>query len=136
MVGSLFFGKKGPRRGPPGPPGNRPRNIVIEKLGFDEGQVEAYTILIEIHSASIKKHDGALLKLKNELYQQLLIDENTSTVDSLIEAMNVIQKQVEATHFAHFQDIKALCRYDQMEAYEEFVGEISRLFSRQRPPKR
>jgi predicted nucleic acid-binding protein len=121
-------------------PGDRhrpePREIIIEKLHFDETQQKEYEQLIDWHRGQIKKLDEKIRETKKELYAQLVKNElETKTKDSLITTIAVYQKQIETTHFKHFQDIKKLCRKDQIQSYIDLTAELSQLFS-PKPPKR
>lgn len=112
-----------------------PREIIIEKLHFDETQQDEYEQLIFWHRGQIKQLDEKIIETKKELYAQLIKNViEKKTKDSLITTISVYQKQIEATHFKHFQDIKKLCRKDQVQNYFDLTAELSRLFSP--PPKR
>ncbi|WP_310558924.1 hypothetical protein [Flavobacterium sp.] len=118
--------------------GNRaePREIIIEKLHLDENQQKEYEQLIDWHRGQINELDEKIRETKKELYAQLLKNQiEKKTKDSLITTIAVYQKQIEATHFKHFQDIKKLCRKDQLQNYIDLTAELSRLFS-PKPPKR
>jgi len=58
--------------------------------------------------------------------------------DSLITVINLNQKQIEETHFKHFEDIKKLCKPEQLDDFKEFSKELGRLFApnKQRKEKR
>lgn len=113
-----------------------PREIIIEKLHFDETQQKEYEQLIYWHRGQIRQLDEKIRETKKELYAQLIKNEiETKTKDSLITSITVYQKQIEATHFRHFQDIKKLCRKDQMQNYTDLTSDLSKLFS-PKPPKR
>ncbi len=113
-----------------------PRKIIIEKLQFDENQQKEYEQLIFWHRGQINELDEKIRNTKKELYAQLIKNEiEEKTNDSLITIISVFQKQIEATHFKHFQDIKKVCRKDQMQNYTDLTAELSRLFS-PKPPKR
>ena len=113
-----------------------PRKIIIEKLHFDANQQKEYEKLIFWHRGQINELDEKIRNSKKELYFLLLENEvNKQKKDSLITTISVYQKQIESTHFKHFQDIKNLCRKDQMQNYTDLTFELSRLFS-PKPPKR
>ena len=108
----------------------KPKEIIIEKLHFDANQQKEYAELIKWHRAEIIKLDGNIRQTKNELYAQLKQAEvNIKAKDSLIELLNSYQKQVEKTHFKHFEDIKKLCHKDQMQDFNELTEELSRMFA-------
>ncbi|MDN3677075.1 hypothetical protein QWY90_07095 [Flavobacterium paronense] len=121
-----------------GPKGNRPphegrpmpKEIIVEKLHFDEQQQKEYDKLIKWHHGEITRLDSDIRQTKNELYDQLNQTEvNVKTKDSLITLLNSYQKQVEETHFKHFVDIKKLCHKDQMEDFNELTEDLGRIFA-------
>lgn len=128
-LGFLFLnGPKGHRPHHGGRP--EPKQIIIEKLHFDAAQQKEYDKLIEWHHGEIKRLDDNIRKAKNDLYSQLSSTEiNTKTKDSLIVVINTNQKQIEQTHFKHFEDIKKLCHKDQLDDYNSLTEELSRIFA-------
>ena len=132
-LGFLFFsgpkGHKGPREGRP-----KPKEIIIEKLHFDAAQQKDYDKLIEWQHREITKLDGNIREAKNELYSQLSQAEiNVKTKDSLILVINSNQKQIEETHFKHFEDIKKLCHENQKEDFNALTEEFGRIFAPNKP---
>lgn len=112
-----------------------PREIIIEKLHFDEEQVKKYDQLINWHRTTIDQTEDKIRAAKNKLY--LLLNENPvneKSRDSLINALSAYQKEIEETHFKHFGDIKRLCKKDQMDDFKKLTDELSGLFSK--PHKR
>lgn len=112
-----------------------PREIVIEQLHFDTDQIAAYDVTIKMHQNAIRELDQTIRTTKNELYQ-LLNSEVIDVVkkDQLINQLAAAQKQIETTHFNHFLDIKALCKKDQLDDYDNLTEELSKLFSHPRKP--
>ena len=123
-----------PKHGGPGPNGG-PRNIIIKKLDFDDRQIKQYESLIQWHRGEIDKSQEQMVQLKNELYSTL-VDSNTATKDSLINEISIIQKNIETIHYKHFQDIKKICKTEQLVAFEKLSKEIAALFAPPHPPKR
>lgn len=112
-----------------------PREIVIEKLHFDEGQIMAYEKMIRLHQDKIRSLDDSIRICKNELYH--LLNENSASnnrKDSLFATLAHLQEQIEKTHYNHFVEIKAICRKDQLEDFKELTEELSSIFSH--PKKR
>ena len=129
----IFSGSKNNDR-----PENRPqpREIIIDKLHLDEQQQEQYEKLIHWHRSQINKLEEENQQTKQQLYLQLQKPEvNNILKDSLINNLSRIQKQIENTHFKHFQDIKKICTPNQMKRYNELTEELSRLFSKPHPPR-
>mgnify|MGYP000096512148 CR=1 FL=1 len=113
-----------------------PREIVIEKLHFDENQIAEYDITIKTHQKNIRNLDDSIRATKNELYQLLNAENiNNSQKDSLFLKLADYQKQIESTHFNHFLEIKKLCKKEQTTDYMSLTEELSRLFSHPRRPR-
>lgn len=125
ILGFLFVSKKHEPNGR-----KMPREIVIERLHFDENQIVEYETIIEEHQKNIRNLDRLIRKTKNELYQLLNEEKiDSSQKDSLYLKLANYQKQIETTHFNHFLEIKKLCKKEQLDDYEYLTGELSRLFS-------
>jgi protein CpxP len=106
-----------------------PRNIIIEKLGFDETQVKAYDKLIEWHQDEITKTEKDAMHLKNQLYSTLALDSQSKVTDSLINELGKAQLKVEQIHYKHFEDIRQLCNANQQQAFKNMTKEIAALFA-------
>jgi protein CpxP len=127
-LGSLLLTNKQHR--PPNGGRPEPKEIIIEKLNLDKNQQNDYAKLIQWHRGEITRLDDNVRQAKNELYSQLNETEtNAKTKDSLIAVINSNQKQIEQTHFKHFEDIKKLCRKDQMKNFNALTEELSRIFA-------
>jgi protein CpxP len=127
-LGFLLLNGKGHR--PPHEERPEPKQLIIEKLHFDANQQKRYAKLIEWHRDEITKLDQNIRQAKNELYSQLnkpAVD--VKAKDSLIAVINSNQKQIEETHFRHFEDIKKLCNQDQMDDFNDLTEELSRIFA-------
>lgn len=128
-LGFMLLGPKGHKL-PPGDDRPKPNEIIIEKLHLDDQQQKDYAKLIQWHRGEINKLDRNIRDAKNELYSQLSLTEmNVKAKDSLITVINSNQKQVEKTHFKHFEDIKKLCNKDQIEDFNALTEELSRIFA-------
>jgi periplasmic protein CpxP/Spy len=111
------------------PPKNRgPRNIVIEKLHFDEQQIAAYDAMIGAHREIIKSKNEEILKLKKDLYDGLNQSPNPFKKDSLLLEISKVQSHIEQTHYLHFEAIKALCKENQRQYFEQLTTELTVYF--------
>lgn len=128
LVGFIVFGKP-PR---PGDPDARKRQI-IEKLGFDDAQVHEYERIIEDHRSAMRDNNQKMRALKNELYTTLINGAPESVKDSLILAISHEQISIENTHYTHFQNIKKICKPEQMKKFEELTDELATFFAPPRP---
>lgn len=115
---------------------NGPKGIIIKKLHFDENQQKEFAKLIEWHQREIQKLDKEIMQSKNALYTLLGNKEiDINIKDSLINALNLNQKLIEETHFKHFEDIKKLCKADQLEEFNEFSKELGGIFKNNKQPR-
>jgi protein CpxP len=131
-LGYLILNGSKSRR--PHPHREGPKNLIVEKLHFDKKQEIQYEALILGHRNTIDSIDQQIRQTKNRLYLQLIkTNVDTTTKDSLIAVIANEQKQIEQTHFKHFQDIKKLCNTEQLEDYYDLTEELSRIFGK--PPK-
>ena len=62
---------------------NGPRESIIQKLDFNDEQIEKYDALIEIHHAATRQKNDMILELKNQLYCSLNAD-SVLTANKLI----------------------------------------------------
>ncbi|MBL7883326.1 MAG: hypothetical protein JNL69_04620 [Bacteroidia bacterium] len=111
-----------------------PRNIIIEKLHFDETQITEYDQLIQWHRSEIDKNEHQMMALKNQLYSLLKENASSEKKDSLINELSLLQKQIENVHYKHFSDIQKMCKAEQQEAFNSLIEEIAILFSPPHPP--
>lgn len=130
LISFLFLGKKaGPRER------IQPREIIIQKLHFDDAQIEAYEITIHEHQKAIRDIDDAIREQKNELYSLL---KNNSTedkkADSIIANIADLQKEIEKTHYKHFLEIRKICTDKQLKDYNTLTEELSQIFSHPKRP--
>ncbi len=142
IVGFLFF------RNPPhlqgGPPPfeeGGPKRRIIEMLHFDEGQVREYEKLIDQHMVSIKELNEQIRDTKSNLYQTLHAEKGDSNKkDSLFNQLGALQKEIETIHYAHFMEIKKLCKPDQSEYFNTLINYLADFFNTgkdgRRPPNK
>jgi protein CpxP len=124
-------------KGNDGPKGRKmPREIVIEKLHFDENQITEYDKTIKLHQETIRSIDDSIRNTRNELYKLLNSETiDSSKKDSLYLKFAGFQKQIETTHFNHFVEIKKLCKKEQLTDFNNLTEELSKIFNNRRKPK-
>lgn len=107
-----------------------PREIVIEKLGFDSKQIASYDKTIKKHQNTIRSLDDSIRNKKNQLY--LRLKNNASEIDkndSLVIVLGNFQRQIEITHYNHFIEIKNICKPEQLDKFIKMTTELSKIFS-------
>lgn len=136
-LGFLFLnGPKGHRPPPSHGEQQNPREIIIDQLHFDASQQKEYSKIIEWHKQTIHELDDNIRQTKNDLYALLRQPQvNSKTKDSLISVLMTYQKQIDETHFKHFEDIKKLCHPDQLDDYNALTEELGRIFAQNHPPR-
>lgn len=110
-----------------------PKQRMIERLDFDEAQSETFFALVKSHRDKIIKYDDKIKKEKEHLFSLLGKEiPNLVVADSITSSIAAYQKEIELLHFNHFKEIKALCKGDQVEKFNELSTDLSRIFN----PKR
>lgn len=148
-LGFLLFDKKQPpptmregneRMMPPGdfPDGkpDKPDKFIIEKLKFNEEQVQKFEDLKREHRRQVEDIQFQSRKLHDE-YFGLLKAEPVDSVKAgqILEQIANNQKELDKVTFTHFARIKELCKGEQKELFNRFIEEIAGSFKPQRPPK-
>ena len=112
--------------------GEGPQKIIVDRLHFDAQQTAAYEQLIQQHRADIRSKRQAMQEAKQQLYG-ILQGSNFSKKDSLARRVGQLQVEIETIHFGHFQDIKNLCKSDQIADFNALTDELAQFFA---PPGR
>ncbi len=119
------------------PNGEGPKMIIIEKLHFDDAQQTEYQKLIDEHQTKTREARDKMFELKNELYAILKDDSvAVSKKEMIIQKIAENQKELELINFNHFQEIKKLCKPEQVDLFNHLVDELTELFSPQPPPRK
>ena len=115
-------------------PKSSPKELIIEKLEFNESQIAEYDILISSHREKIQVEESEIKRLKSELFE-LLNYPSESISDSLSSEIAEHIKNIETAHYNHFKEIRSLCSKDQIDNFNDLIEELPRLFLPP-PPKR
>jgi periplasmic protein CpxP/Spy len=125
---------------------NRPRpphelfRVIIQDLNLDEQQQIRFLTLRDQHRSTMDRLDQEFAGIL-ENYLQLLNEPQSPLVrrDSLENALAAVEKQKAAVTLKHFREVKALCRPDQLQNFEQLVPALSRVLlppKNQHPPRR
>ncbi|MEY3984100.1 MAG: hypothetical protein RL160_1659 [Bacteroidota bacterium] len=120
-----FSGRRQHREGP--------RTEIIRRLNFDAQQVMRYDTLIAQHRKRLFALDAQMQAQRKSLYGTVGKGAN---IDSLLPALYQTQRDIERVHYDHFQDIRALCKADQIPLFEQLTQDLAALFGqgKQRRP--
>ena len=132
MIGLLLFGPA-PLLGHGG--GNRPARVIIKRLRFDASQQRTYRRLVTEHQRQTRELALESARL-HQAYYELLVAEQPDSVQAnrLSQRIGTNQRAQTQLNFAHFGQIKALCRPDQQADFARLVTELTQLFGQQPPP--
>ncbi|EDM45070.1 hypothetical protein SCB49_03079 [unidentified eubacterium SCB49] len=108
-----------------------PAQTIIKKLDFNKEQIEDLKTLKTSHMKYVRAKDEEIKAVKKVIFNSLGHDNGTN-IDSLSTIIGAIQKDIETSHYHHFLKIKALCKGDQVEKFNELSKELSEIFSTRR----
>lgn len=108
-----------------------PKDIIIQRLGFDNDQKARYELLIKQHRLTIRNLNDSISATKNTLYGSLKNTQYTGT-DSLLNKLALLQERIELTHYNHFVDIRRLCKPSQMDNFNALTKDLSLYFNSQK----
>ncbi|MBT6235769.1 MAG: periplasmic heavy metal sensor [Bacteroidetes bacterium] len=114
---------------------NGPKKLIMERLAFDKEQKKEFRVMVRNHQEKMHEHREALMQAKVHLHQHLKGD-NHADIDSLTTAIGHIHSEMEALHYAHFLDIKAICKPEQMNNYILLVDDLKDIFEKRRAKPR
>jgi len=123
---SFMVLNKGPKRG-----GERPaENLLKEKFKFDDAQMLQFDLSRDEH-----KKKGRVLKEKlNETSRKFYNSaEDTADRQALLDSILSLSKEVYLNNENHFNDMRAICKKDQLDNIESF---IDGLMDKDRPRRR
>ena len=109
-----------------------PRMEIIRRLNFDEQQVNCYDALIAQHRKRLFALDAQLQAQRKTLYGTVGKGAN---IDSLLPALHQTQRDIELAHYDHFQDIRALCKANQIPLFEQLTRDLAALFGQGKRPR-
>lgn len=107
------------------------KDLIIERLQFDEGQVVLYEEHIKQHRKHIREKEQEIGNLRRRLFESLADGGEGET--SLTGQIGSIQQQIEQIHLDHFKQIRSICRPDQLQYFDNLTSELAHLFASQPP---
>jgi Spy/CpxP family protein refolding chaperone len=126
---SIYWFKKPNHEGGPGhDPGNRDKRMgqfMVDQMKFDATQEAAYWKLRDSMIASQRPVVDSMRNAKKRFFD--LLNQSNTTDSALIARSNEIadlQKRLDQATFRHFQNVRALCRPDQLQKFDTVIKEI------------
>ncbi len=111
-----------------------PREVIINELQFTDDQIDQYEMLIHAHRSEIDITQQKINAIRKQLYSRLAAPVSDSLgVELLTKELGQLQAHIETIHFHHFEDIRKLCKGNQIKLFDDFSTELNHLFA---PPRR
>jgi protein CpxP len=123
-------------------PGHRRSNpvdaIIIKTLQYDRQQQAAFDILKHEHHGQMMQLDGKYAAALKGYFRTLGDSAPTAARDSFERVFCAIQTEKARITYAHFEDLKALCRPGQKARFDELIPELVQIIVPERniPPQR
>lgn len=129
-VALFFLIQKDSRRGAH----KSPKEIIVERLDFDEEQEAQYIGLILEHREATKDLMDAILANRNTLYGMLSAKTSAEERDFIVSEIVALQAELEQLNVSHFEDIKALCIDNQLDRFDNLTQDLANLFGKRKGP--
>ena len=129
-VALFFLTQKDSRRGTH----KSPKEIIVERLDFDEEQEAQYIGLILEHREVTKDLMDAILANRNTLYVTLSAKTSAEERDFIVSEIVALQAELEQLNVSHLKDIKALCNDNQLDRFDNLTQDMAKLFGKRKGP--
>ncbi len=109
--------------------------FLIEKLGFDSGQLVVFNELQLKHRQAIRAVRDSMHFAKDQFFN--LLGKDSVTEQELVAGASLAankQIQLDRITFDFFKSVQALCRPDQKIIFREIIQEALRIMGRPAPP--
>lgn len=127
----FFLGRDENHRPPPHD------KIIVETLQFDKAQQAQFDQLKQDHHSRVKAIDDIFDKNMEKYFALLQTDTaNLNLKDSIDSVMAFLEREKIRITYAHFEDLKKLCREDQQEKFNAFLPQLVKFIMRPNPPKK
>ena len=94
-------------------------------MNFTEEQAEKYFSLQEEHNKSMSEFNKEIMEAKRNIFDYVLLNEPEENVlDSLVNISLKKQTQLELKTIKHFQELKKMCKPDQVKKLKEVMLKI------------
>lgn len=114
-AGLIIFFFNGPgRRMPPGGGPENFRNIVIRELQLDDRQQEDYLRSARAHREGMNRLERDQAELTRAYFDGLKSGTQSGGRDSLLAKIQAIEASKVELTYRHFDELKAICREDQL----------------------
>jgi Spy/CpxP family protein refolding chaperone len=107
---------------------NAPKEYILKQLDLDEDQVAQYEVLIVAHQKGRIALKEKIMALRNQLYIAALKENDASKKNQVLSELKILHQQLEVLHLEHFEQLKKICRANQLKHFDGLVDELTQLF--------
>ncbi len=98
--------------------GSQPKEFIARELRFDEGQKEAFEIIV-------KKHQDQSAEIRLEITAAKKAYYKEGPTDSLaLLSLTKAYGKLEILNYEHFKEIRSICKGDQKQAFDQLLQKI------------
>jgi len=138
---SIYWFKKVPNNGPGRDPRNREKRMgqfMVDQMKFDNRQEASYWKLRDSMISSQRPLMDSILTARKSFFDLLnQPDAPDSTLQLRSDKITALQKRLDIVTFYHFQQVRSLCRPDQLQKFDTVIKEIvTRMTPFRRPGNR
>jgi hypothetical protein len=117
---------------PPHPHKRDVFRFIVDKVHFDAAQEDQYATMRDEHRAQMDALRGKMDAAKDRYFSGVLNGkEDTLTLNEIA----FIQKEIESVTFHHFQQVRTLCRPEQLPQFDAIILEAIGMMGPPPPPK-
>jgi protein CpxP len=113
------------------PPRGDARNLLVEQLRLDSGQIARFDTLRSGHFAEIQGLREQMRGAKDSLFDGLHTE--GATPESAARRIGDLQASLDLATYRHFAQLRALCNEEQKETFDKIIGNVLRGMA-SRPP--
>jgi hypothetical protein len=109
---------------PPNPQDAGPYQYLVRTTGMDEAQQASYRMLRDEHRTQLFAYRDQTRRLREALFGMLATRESVSPeVQMLADSIGALRVKEEHFTYAHFRQVRALCRPDQLPRFDTAIVE-------------
>ena len=116
IISFFFFGRPKHKK-------HRPKKVrATEIMNLDKGQNEKFFKLADTHMTEMKALEKSQRELLATYFENIMQrSDNTKNQDSLLQKVQIIEKEKVKSTYQHFEDIKSILRPEQLDDFKKFV---------------
>ena len=98
--------------------GSQPKEFIARELRFDEGQTEAFEIIVKKH-----QDQSAEIRLEITAAKKAYYKAGPTNSHALLTLTKAYSK-LEILNYEHFQEIRSICKGDQKQTFDQLLQKI------------